>query len=547
MPPRQRLAHHLLLVALTAVLTLPNLGASSLWDQDEALNAEAAREMLENDNWVVPTFNYQLRTAKPALLYWLQMLAYQAFGVSEFTARLPSALAGLAAVLCTYEIGRKLFDARTGLLAGVVLASVVQFGVLSHAATPDALLLAAVAFTFLVFTRSDGLRSGWAWLGIGLGTGVAMMAKGPAGLALPLAVVWLALIWDGKWRRLLSPGVLGGGLVFTLVALPWYVLVGLETRGEFIRAFLGHDNVNRFRNALEGHSGPPYYYLAALLVGFAPWSVFLAPTLWYAGRELSSAALRLSREAAAYRFLVCWVLVYLVCFSAAATKLPNYVMPLYPALALLTARYLERWRTGQLRQPAWLPVAGLAALLLVGVGVAAGLLVAGGAVEVPALRGRTLAGLERWAAVGAVPAAAAVIGLVCLARGRRTGAVLSVAAGSVAFLAVLAAFGAGAVDRFKAPRALVQASGAFDPDREVRVGTFDYYQPSLVFYCQREVQNLDDPARALDFLATPLPVYLFVPAKTYELLRPHVTTPHRLLARQWDLYRGGEIVVVTNR
>jgi 4-amino-4-deoxy-L-arabinose transferase-like glycosyltransferase len=584
-----RLGHHALLAALTAALTLPNLGASSLWDMDEALNAEAAREMLEAGNWVVPTFNFQLRTAKPALLYWLQMLAYQAFGVSEFSARLPSALAGAVAVLCTYEIGRKLFDARTGLLGGVILASVVQFGLLAHASTPDALLLASVVFTFMAFALSDGCRSGWAWLGVGAGTGLAIMAKGPAGLVLPTAVVWATLIWDGNWRRLLSRGVLGGVVVFALVGLPWYVLIGLETHGEFIRAFLGHDNVNRFRSALEGHSGPPYYYPAVLLVGFAPWSVFLGPTVWYAGRELwrdltprppslrgkgeqkgrsagdlaeapgagsrvppfppreGGRGVRCHNPLSPYRFLTCWVLAYLVCFSLAATKLPNYVMPLYPALALLTARYLERWRTGLLRPPGWLIGASVAGLLLVGVGVGVGLAVAGGAVEVPALRGRTLAGLGRWAALGAVPVVAAAVAFGCLARGRRTGVVLGVTAGSVGFLALLGAFGPTAVEPFKGPRALVEQSGACDLDREVRVATFDYNQPSLVFYCRREVQGLDDPAKAVDFLASPLPVYLFVPAKTFDALRPAVATPHRLIGRQWDLYRNCEIVVVTNR
>src|SRR3954470_4783916 len=92
-----RLCHGLLLTVIWAALTLPSLGAASLWDIDEGLNAEAAREMFESGDWVVPTFNFKPRTAKPALLYWLQALSYQQFGVTEFAARLPSALAGAAA------------------------------------------------------------------------------------------------------------------------------------------------------------------------------------------------------------------------------------------------------------------------------------------------------------------------------------------------------------------------------------------------------------------------------------------------------------------
>src|SRR6516162_9594877 len=112
-----RVVHYILLLTVTAALTLPGLGAISLWDIDEGLNAEAAREMLESGDWGVPTFNFKPRTSKPALLYWLQALAYQRFGVNEFSARLPSALAAAMAVLLTYELGRRMFTPGTGLLA----------------------------------------------------------------------------------------------------------------------------------------------------------------------------------------------------------------------------------------------------------------------------------------------------------------------------------------------------------------------------------------------------------------------------------------------
>src|SRR3712207_2034602 len=116
-----RLGHYALLAAVVAALTLPNLGAHSLWDVDEGVNAEAAREMREADTWVIPTFNFELRTAKPVMLYWLQRASYAAFGVSEWSARLPSVLAGWLTVLLTYELARRMFSPPTGLLAGLVL------------------------------------------------------------------------------------------------------------------------------------------------------------------------------------------------------------------------------------------------------------------------------------------------------------------------------------------------------------------------------------------------------------------------------------------
>src|SRR4051794_10752642 len=135
-----RAGHYVLLLSVAAAVSLPNLGGPSLWDVDEAHNAEATREMIEAETWVVPTFNYQLRVDKPALLYWCQMGTYELFGVNEFAARLPSVLAAALTVLLTYELGRLLFGVAVGLLAGLILASAGMFCAAAHFANPDALL-----------------------------------------------------------------------------------------------------------------------------------------------------------------------------------------------------------------------------------------------------------------------------------------------------------------------------------------------------------------------------------------------------------------------
>src|SRR5437588_7457215 len=144
-----RLGHYLLLVAVAALLILPNLGRPSLWDIDEGNNAEAAREMMESEDWVVPKFNYQLRVDKPALLYWLQIGAYRLFGINEFAARFPSALAALLALFLTYELGRRMFGAPAGLLAGVMIGSTTLFCAAAYFANPDALLTTCKLLTFV--------------------------------------------------------------------------------------------------------------------------------------------------------------------------------------------------------------------------------------------------------------------------------------------------------------------------------------------------------------------------------------------------------------
>ena len=162
--------HYALLLAVTAALCLPNLGVPSLWDIDEGNNADAAREMMSAGNWVVPKFNGELRVDKPALLYWLQIGAYRAFGVNEFSARLPSALAAILAVLVTYELGRRLFrSTRTGLLAGMILGSTIAFCGAAHFANPDALLTALTALSlFFIWKGVESSTGVGRWWGGGV-------------------------------------------------------------------------------------------------------------------------------------------------------------------------------------------------------------------------------------------------------------------------------------------------------------------------------------------------------------------------------------------
>src|SRR3954447_20528229 len=197
---QHRSVHYLALLAVWAVGCLPNLGGPTLWDIDEGLNAEAAREMRASGNYVVPTFNYELRSAKPALLYWLQAGCYRLLGVSEAAARLPSALAALLTVLAVYELGRWMFDRGTAFLAGLILATCVSFQGAAHFANPEALLLACTTLTLGLYWRH--WQSGGAWLvASAAASGLAVLAKGPVGLVLPFAVIVQFLLWQRQLRR----------------------------------------------------------------------------------------------------------------------------------------------------------------------------------------------------------------------------------------------------------------------------------------------------------------------------------------------------------
>jgi 4-amino-4-deoxy-L-arabinose transferase-like glycosyltransferase len=565
-----RCGHYPLLLAVAVALTLPNLGVPSLWDIDEGNNAEAAREMLDCGNWVVPTFNYQLRVDKPALLYWLQMGAFRLFGVNELAARLPSALAALAAVLMTYELGRQMFGAATGLLAGLILASAGLFCCAAHFANPDALLNAFTLLTLLSYWQSvvhplippacqaeageNRLRR-MAWSVTGaISAGLAVLSKGPVGLVLPLAVIALFLLWGRSLRLRWERRFLWTALAFVLVALPWYVWVGVDTKVAFLRAFFFKHNVERFLYPLEHHSGPVYYYVGALVLGFAPWSAFLGLAGWYGtgARARNDLGVRTTRRFCepplnGYRFLWSWITVYFVFFSLAGTKLPNYILPMYAPLAILTARFLERWRRGTVQPAAWAIHVSLAGVALCGLLTMLAFLVAGGMVHLPALEGWHLSGWSTGALLGLLPLAGAAAAGWCLSKGRRRGLVASIITSSILFIGGLVAWGGAAIEGSKAPRALVQAAGVRQTDHDIRVGCYQYFQPSLVFYCRREVQRLESEEQVLEFLHCPLPVYLFVPAMVWEKLEARINGPYRLLARHGDIYRRCDVVVVANR
>ncbi|MBM4005335.1 MAG: glycosyltransferase family 39 protein [Planctomycetes bacterium] len=374
---------HLAILTLVASAVLAtNLGAARLWDRDEPRNAGCAREMLARGDWVTPWFNDEIRTHKPVLLYWFIMSAYGLFGDGEFAARLPSAVLGLGTVLWTYVIGRRLFGAAAGFLAGLALSVSLMFDVAGRAATPDSCLIFFVTtslgcFVLGAFTGHDPSGPGWEpstarlpllpMLSTYGGMALAVLAKGPVGLILPAAIILftagmanahvagkdaLAMPFLSRVRnqirvdnmirsiRMIRPGM--GLLVIVAIAAPWYLAVDARSDGEFTRGFFLDHNLERAMQSREGHGGSVWYYPVAMLAGFFPSSVFAAPALL----EFCFAIRRSENRRTVHGlYLVLgWVVIWVGAFSLARTKLPSYVTPCYPALAIVTGWMLDRWR-----------------------------------------------------------------------------------------------------------------------------------------------------------------------------------------------------------
>jgi 4-amino-4-deoxy-L-arabinose transferase-like glycosyltransferase len=546
---RERARDFAILLGVCMILTLPNLGAPSLWDLDEGVNAQTSREMQLTDTWVIPTFNYQLRTAKPVMLYWLQRFSYAAFGTSEWSARLPSVLAAWLAVLLTYELARQMFNRGAGLLAGVVLASVAQFAILAHAATPDATLLTFTILAYLLFWIGHSNGGRWWWPAMAAANALAFLTKGPIGLVLPMTVASLYFLWNRELGRMFDRRAVLGGVVFVLIAGPWYGLVTSETRGEWIRVFISRENVERFVSVMDKHQGSVGYYFVIVPIMFAPWSAFLLPLFWYGVAGSRRAAPppaatnpephpgELTTSIRANRFLLCWIFAYFAFFSAAATKLPNYLLPIYPAMAILAARYLTAWRDGELPVARWMIAATVGGMTAVGAICIAGLFAAS----------LIFPGLKWWAAVGLIPLATAGCMWVYWRREQRQGLVRGVAIASVLFIGVVVGYPALVLEPYKAPKELARMSGVANPDRDLRVGQFEWPLPSMVYYAQRQVDAIPSPDAVAQYLAIPTPAYVFMAENTWNnVVSTRVTVPHRVVGRHYDFLHRGDIVIITN-
>ena len=223
MTPSRVPLHLAMLMLLGGLFFFWGLGSMGLTDRDEGRNAEAGREMLESGDWISPTFNYEPRYAKPALVYWLMSGSYRLFGVNEMAARLPSAVFGLGLVLMTYGFVARVRDPITALISALILLLNAEIISLSRMALTDSVLIFCTTLSLYAFWlgfQATGQR-GWLWLfyiGMALGT----LAKGPIGFLIPLVTIALYLTMTTQWMSFWQQGrPLAGTILFAVLALPW--------------------------------------------------------------------------------------------------------------------------------------------------------------------------------------------------------------------------------------------------------------------------------------------------------------------------------------
>ncbi len=474
---RSRIAIAVLFVFVVAWFA--TLGGDVLLNPDEGRYATIALGMLRSGDWITPRLNGLLYFEKPPLQYWAGAASLAIFGINEFAARLWPGLAGLASVLLVGYTARQLWGARAGQFGLVIAGTTTWIVANSHFLALDAGLNGALTLTLCGFLLAErlgigpGAQRGW-MLMVWVGMALAMLSKGLIGVLIPAAVLVLFTLWRrdfSLWRRLQW---VWGPLVFVALAAPWFVLVSLRNP-DFAWFFFVHEHFQRYLTTAHHRTGAWWYFLPILLVGFMPWTGAL-PWLLRARRTDFAASL-----------LVLWAGFVFVFFSLSSSKLPSYILPMFPALALLAARALDQVadrprQVAALRWQLLAPALGWTAIL-----IASTQAERFASAELPA---QTLEGMASTLGFGAVAVLLAIGAAWWLLKRGQLGFAVLVVAGAHYGATLAAILAHDDFRELKSSAAIAQVvAPRLAPDATVySIGTYDQ---TLPFYLDRQVVLVD--------------------------------------------------------
>ena len=495
-----------LLIALAIVALYVLIGTrTTLWDRDEPRFARAVVEMVESGNYLVPTFNGRLWADKPILFYWLLSLPVRLFGPTELALRLFAAIGTASTCLLTFFIARRLFNARAGLWAMVILATTLMMFATGTIATIDAVLLPLLTSIMLIFTlaMTAGRCRFYHVIFMGVALGLAMLAKGPMA-ALPIVAMvttgWLSrknLPRPGRCLWQLAIVLLLGAVIFGAWALP----ADRATNGEFLRIFFGRHVLGRALRPMEHHGGRFLlylpYYLPIIICGFFPWILHLPGAFsMLLTRRLGGPNCR--------TLLIGWTVPAVILMTLAATKLPHYILFIWPALALATAGTIvaaEDHRLAECNRK-WLR-GGIWFFGPVAAGGSLALMVGPWFLPVGRLQWPCLA-------AGVFFAGMAILAIRYQLADRPAPAAKVLIAGMLCFNIPFVIGVLPAVEQLKISPPIADAVNEKTPE-QTPVATYEYGEPSLNFYVGRKIESLRSELAVVQWARQAKPGVLIIP------------------------------------
>ncbi len=573
-----QLRHQLWIVLAASAVFFIGLGNARLWDEDETEYSRVAREMMLRGDWVVPTFNYQPWLEKPVFVYWLMIGSFYAFGVTEFAARFPSAVFAIATALLAYHLGRRLFRPQVGLWAGLVLATTLNFVIIGRAATHDAALIFCTTASLLAYVLAMGRtfwrgstawpssplsgdegqavaqgrlehfqvllpRSWWQFVVMYVPLGVAVMIKGPFGMLLPIASLGMFVWINGSWRsglggepvgvsprsRLIAmladfPAATWAMRPFTLaavvlvIAAPWFVLAELRTQGGVSRVFFWQHNVQYILHPQQGHAGSGFYfYPLALIVGFFPWTIALALGIASLGRRMRLGA----AGQMASSLPIIWSATWFVLMSFVGTKLPHYIVPTYPLLAVAAGLAIVEWIGARPVRPGtnWI---GLGLLLVIGLGIVV-------VIGLPPALHHWLPGQPSYSWLGIILVVGGLSSWLLQRNGRRLASVSSLIATAGVFFLGISAVAAAHFSREQSSVQMAEDVQSFAPDA-APVAIYRAHLPGTLFYLDERnpvVSLYSESCITAD--KKPIAVCVGINGEVVNVQRLFIEQPHAVL------------------
>ncbi len=336
-----------LLLSFVTIAFFVNLGADGLFSAQEGRSGVLTRNLLHSNNWLSVDFPGAAENEKPIFSYWLYAISAWCFGLNEFAFRLPGVIAALLTVVMTVHLAGKIFGRDCAFLAGYILCTMATFLTLARTVRIDIILTAFYMLQMLLLYYGYFQKrkaTGWLYVFYAV-TGFSMIVKGPVSAVIPAFMIVLYAVVFRQWRMLWEMKPISGVLIVILIGSPWFIYESVRTHGKFAFEFFIYHNLERFvggSDLKDGKHAPLYFYLGKFFAGTLPWSLAVPFALWQCRRKWRS----LRPET---YYLIIWIASVFIFFSLAAIKRGDYILLLYPAVAILLARYFEKLNAANLK------------------------------------------------------------------------------------------------------------------------------------------------------------------------------------------------------
>ncbi|MBL8513186.1 MAG: glycosyltransferase family 39 protein [Betaproteobacteria bacterium] len=513
-----------LLIALALVISMDGLGDRKLANPDEGRYSEISREMAASGDFVTPRLNGIKYFEKPPMQYWASAISFKLFGLSEWSARLYSMLCGLGCVLLAAYCARRCFDQDTALLTAAVLATAPYFAAMGEIVTLDmglTLWMTLTVTSYLIAERASTAAARTRWLLAGwVGMAGAVLSKGLIGIVFPGAAIFLYCVLHRDFGRLARLAWLPGLAMFFALTVPWFYLVS-QANPEFLRFFFIHEHFERFTSTAHRRTEAWWFFFPILFAGFLPWLVTLLPAIRRAWRRAPQMDFN-GRAFSPLRFIVIYSAFILLFFSASGSKLPAYILPFFPVLAIVIAAYLKQCESTRL---AWM-VLPIVPLALAG---------AWAAMRAPERRGSDafakalFQSMSEWVTPAAVVVAAcALIAYFLLRMDRKWLGILTMTLGTMIGIEMIER-GYEKISPLQSAHALAQSIRSQGLDK-ARIYSVVHYEQGLPFYLNRFVTLVDyldefetglkaEPQKSIPKLAD-LPAAWNAPGDAVAIIQP---------------------------